>query len=75
MDSQKSLVKVGDLVRIYDPDEHTRGGTPYSALGILIKISQKTSNVNAHRIFTVYVKGEQRVIDEPYWAVSLVSPA
>jgi len=68
-------MKPGDLVKIYDPDENQMDGIPYSVVGILIKINQKTSNVNAHRIFTIYVEGGERDFDEPFWAASLINSA
>jgi len=68
-------MRAGDLVRIHDPDEHKIDGTPYSVLGILINIRQKTFNANAHRVFTVYIEGEQRVFDEPFWAATVISSA
>lgn len=68
-------MKVGDLVKIYDPDEDQLDGTPYWTMGVVLKIEKKSKNINSNRIFTVHTHGEEFVFDEPFWAISLVHSA
>jgi len=74
-------MKVGDLVRIYDPDERTLDGATYWTIGILTDIKFKSENVGSYRTFSIY-STEHRptpeghlIFDEPYWAAEVINSA
>ena len=64
-------MKVGDLVRIYDPDEHLYDGTPYTTVGLLIEIQHKSPG--GWRIFKVHAEGQIMSFDEPFWAAEIIN--
>jgi len=66
-------VKVGDLVRIFDPDENKIDGSTYAALGVLTSIQYKSMRASAYKIVKIYVGGQYLIFDEPYWAVKVVN--
>ena len=68
-------MKVGDLVKVYDPDEDRLDGHPYWTMGVILKIEKKSKSANSNRIFTIHAEGLEMVFDEPFWAVSLVNSA
>ena len=71
-------VKVGDLVRIYDPDEKSLDGASFWTIGILTDIECKTTHPESYRIFRIYGTDDcegHMTFDEPYWAVELISSA
>jgi len=68
-------MKVGDLVKVYDPDEDQLDGTPYWTMGVILKVEKKSKTVMSNRIFTIHAEGHEMVFDEPFWAVSLVNSA
>ena len=66
-------MNVGDLVRIFDPDREKINGSPYSTVGLVLKISPKSPNVQAWREFYVLAEGEHLVFDEPFWAAEVIN--
>ncbi len=70
-------MKVGDLVKVYDPDEDQLDGTPYWTMGIILKVEKKSkiAHSNANRIFTIHAEGHEMIFDEPFWAISMVNSA
>ncbi len=68
-------MKVGDLVKVYDPDEDRIDGSPYWTMGVILKVEKKSKNATSNRIFTIHAEGHEMVFDEPFWAVSLVNSA
>jgi len=68
-------MKVGDLVKIYDPDEDQLDGSPYWTMGVILKVEKKAATATSNRIFTVHAEGHEMVFDEPFWAISLVNSA
>lgn len=68
-------MKVGDLVKVYDPDEDQIDGTPYWTMGIILKVENQSKVTHSNRIFTIHAEGHEMVFDEPFWAVSLVNSA
>jgi len=63
--------KVGDLVRIYDPDHIEGSSFPYSTIGIVIEIGRKSTK--GWRIFKILAEGEIMSFDEPFWAAEVLS--
>jgi len=61
----------GDLVKIVDPDESKIDGFPYSTVGLLLEVSQKTPG--GWRIFTVLAEGDILTFDEPFWAAEIIN--
>jgi hypothetical protein len=71
-------VKVGDLVRVFDPDEQHLDGSSFWTIGILVSVEFKTPNSESYRIFSIYSTDSREghmVFDEPYWAAEIISPA
>ena len=68
-------MKVGDLVKIYDPDEDKLDGNPYWTVGVVLKVEKKSKSINSNRIFTIHAEGKKLTFDEPFWAISLVHSA
>lgn len=71
-------MKVGDLVRVYDPDEERLDGTSFWTIGILTDIASKTPNPESYRIFIIYSTSAREgfmTFDEPYWAAEVISSA
>ena len=68
-------MKVGDLVRVFDPDEDKMDGVAYSTFGIVIAIKKKSENPESYRVFDIYGREGYASFDEPYWAVEMVSEA
>ncbi len=72
-------MKVGDLIRIYDPDENTLDGETYWTIGILTDIKYKSPNPESYRIFSIYSVAPRPtpeghlIFDEPYWAAEVIS--
>ena len=69
-------MKAGELVRIYDPDEDRLDGYSYSALGVLVSIEHKTpiwADPESYRIFKIYLDGDIRHFDEPYWTAEVIN--
>jgi len=64
-------VKVGDLIRVYDPDE--RFPVTYSALGIVTGIKYKTIVPDSYRIFNIYTDEGHVTFDEPYWEAEIIN--
>ncbi len=71
-------MKIGDLVRIYDPDEKKLDGASFWTIGILTDIKCKSPNPESYRIFSIYSTDDREghmTFDEPYWAAELISSA
>ena len=66
-------MKLGDLIRIYDPDEKKIDGMTFSVLGVLVSIEYKSTNENSHRIYKIYSDGHVATYDEPYWAAEIIN--
>jgi len=72
-------MKVGDLIRIYDPDERSLDGSRYWTIGILTSIKFKGKNSKSYRIFKIYSTMHRPTpegyltFDEPYWAAEVLS--
>lgn len=47
-------MKVGDLVRVYDPDEERLDGTSFWTIGILTDIASKTP-IQSHIEYLLYI--------------------
>jgi hypothetical protein len=63
--------KPGDLVKIVDPDEPKIDGFPYSTVGLMVKVEEKTPG--GWLIFTVLAEGGMLTFDEPFWAAEIIS--
>tara|TARA_R110001592_G_scaffold356890_1_gene659372 strand:- start:309 stop:518 length:210 start_codon:yes stop_codon:yes gene_type:complete len=63
-------IKIGDLVRPYDPSD-PEWVCPF--VGILVKIIEESSNSN-YTTWVIYEYGRQiwQTYDEPYWRVEKV---
>ena len=66
-------VNVGDLVRIFDPDEERYDGFPCSTVGLVLKIRPLSPSVQAWREFYVLAEGQEMVFDEPFWAAEVIN--
>ena len=66
-------MNVGDLVRVFDPDEERMNGNPYSTVGLVIDIQPKSPHKHAWRVFHVLAEGEHLVFDEPFWAAEVLN--
>ena len=66
-------VNVGDLVKIYDPDKERIDGSPYSTVGLVLKIRPLSPSVQAWREFHVLAEGQEMFFDEPFWAAEVIN--
>ena len=65
------MISVGDLVRVYDPDESHIDGNMWSAIGLVLRVDYKSPD--GYRILSVLVGDREEVYDEPYWAFNILS--
>ena len=63
--------KVGDIVKVVDPDDYKIDGFPYSTVGLLVKIEEKSPG--GWKIYKVLAEGDVLTFDEPYWALEIIS--
>ena len=63
--------KPGDLVKIVDPDESKIDGSPYSIIGLLIEVEEKTPG--GWLIFKILAEGDILTFDEPFWAAEIIN--